>query len=214
MIGHPHYAQAITFALDRLRQDLPADLAYHNLWHTASDVLPSSMRLAERSGVPEADLRLLAVAAAYHDVGFTETSIHHELIGARMAAQTLPDFGFSDVQIEKIMGMILATRLPQSPRNLLEEILADADLDVLGRADFWPRNVDLRQEGINYGREVPLVQWFEGQLAFLKNHCYFTAAAHTLRDEIKKQNIVLLEAKLQSLLSTPHHSGKMAAIRM
>ncbi len=199
MKGYPHYAQAITFALDRLRLELPVELAYHNLWHTASDVLPGSIRLAEHSGVQETDVRLLEVAAAYHDVGFTVTSINHELIGARIAAQTLPDFGFSDTQIEKIMGMILATRHPQSPQNLLEEILADADLDVLGRADFWSRNVALRQEGINFGREVPLEQWFEGQATFLKTHQYFTSAARTLRDKRKKQNIALLEAKLQSV---------------
>ncbi len=199
MKGHPHYAQAITFALDRLRLELPVELAYHNLWHTASDVLPSSIRLAEHSGVQETDVRLLEVAAAYHDVGFTVTGINHELIGARIAAQTLPDFGLSDTQIEKIMGMILATRHPQSPQNLLEEILADADLDVLGRADFWSRNVALRQEGINFGREVPLSEWFEGQATFLKTHQYFTSAARTLRDKRKKHNIALLEAKLQSV---------------
>ena len=32
--------------------------------------------------------------------------------------------------------MIMATRLPQSPHGLLQEILADADLDVLGSAVF------------------------------------------------------------------------------
>lgn len=195
----PNISQAIDFALNQLRRELPEKLTYHNLWHTEEDVLPGSIRFAQHSGVSEEDLRLLEVAAAFHDLGFTETYANHELVGTRIAAQVLPGLGFSGRQIETIMGMIMATRLPQSPRNLLEEILADADLDVLGRADFLSRNEALRQEWANYGRETPLEQWYEGQLAFLKNHTYFTPAARMLRNETKKKNIRILEEKLREM---------------
>lgn len=198
----PNISQAIDFALNQLRGELPETLTYHNLWHTEEDVLPGSIRFAQHSGVSEEDLRLLEVAAAFHDLGFTEMYANHELVGTRIAAQVLPDLGFSERQIERIMGMIMATRLPQSPRNLLEEILADADLDVLGRADFFSRNEALRQEWANYGRETPLEQWYEGQLAFLKNHNYFTPAARMLRNETKKKNIQLLEEKLREITET------------
>lgn len=195
----PNISQAIDFALNQLRRELPEKLTYHNLWHTEEDVLPGSIRFAQHSGVSEEDLRLLEVAAAFHDLGFTETYANHELVGTRIAAQVLPGLGFSGRQIETVMGMIMATRLPQSPRNLLEEILADADLDVLGRADFLSRNEALRQEWANYGRETPLEQWYEGQLAFLKNHTYFTPAARMLRNETKKKNIRILEEKLREM---------------
>ncbi|NJN43809.1 MAG: hypothetical protein HC806_03090 [Anaerolineae bacterium] len=95
--------------------------------------------------------------------------------------------------------MIIATRLPQSPRNLLEEILADADLDTLGRDDFFTRSDALREEWANYGRESPLAQWLEGQLAFIKNHNYHTPAARMLRNETKKKNIALLEESIRNL---------------
>jgi len=193
--------QALNFALDRLRSDLSPKLSYHNAWHTLGDVLPGSARIAQHSGVSEDELRLLEVAAAFHDVGFTEEYANHEVIGARIAAQVLPNYGFNARQIERVMGMILATRLPQSPRNLLEEILADADLDVLGRADFLPRNEALRQEWTNYGRETQLEPWYEGQLAFLKSHTYFTPAARMLRNEMKMKNISILEEKLREIHS-------------
>jgi uncharacterized protein len=197
----PNYQQAINFALDRLRSELSSKLVYHNLWHTKNDVLPGSERIAQHIGISEEELRLLGVAAAFHDVGFTEEYANHEIIGARLAAQVLPNYGFSEREIEQIMGMIIATRLPQSPRNLLEEILADADLDVLGRADFIPRNEMLRQEWANYGQETPLEQWYEGQLAFLKSHNYFTPAARMLRNDMKKKNIAILEDKLRAMNS-------------
>lgn len=199
MTNQPNYTQAIHFALDRLQNDLSPRLTYHNLWHTVQDVLPGSTRLAQHIGISEEEHHLLEVAAAFHDIGFTEIYANHEIVGARIAAQILPGYGFSGRHIEIVMGMIIATRLPQSPRNLLEEILADADLDVLGRKDFFARNEALRQEWANYGRETPVEQWYEGQLAFLKSHTFFTPAARMLRDEMKKKNIAFLEEKLRTL---------------
>jgi predicted metal-dependent HD superfamily phosphohydrolase len=193
------YAGAITHALDRLRAELPLDLLYHSLWHTQDDVLPATLHLARLSDVQrEEDLQLLEVAAAYHDLGFIEQAENHELISARIVAQTLPAFGFVSRQIEQIMGLIVATRLPQAPRNLLEQILADADLDVLGREDFFPRNEILRQEFARLGRTFTPAEWDRRQFDFLQRHTYFTAAARTLREPVKQMHIAQLAARLQA----------------
>ncbi len=192
----PDYSLAIAYSLERLEKELSPELTYHNLWHTRDGVMPACVQLAQHTGVSQEEMRLLEVAAAFHDIGFTEKHANHELVGARISAQVLPDFGFSAREIEAVMGMIIATRLPQSPRTLLEEILADADLDVLGRKDFFPRNEALRQEWANFGREIGLQQWLEGQLAFLKSHDYFTPAARMLRLEMKGINMAELEERL------------------
>ncbi len=197
VISQPDYAGAITHALERLRTELPADLLYHSVWHTEHDVMPSALRLARLTDhVGEADLHLLEVAAAYHDLGFVEQAQNHEMISARIAAQTLPALAFNSRQIECIMGMILATRLPQSPRTVLEQILADADLDVLGREDFFPRNADLLQESIRLGRPFTQEEWNRQQLNFLQQHTYFTTAARALRDTGKQQHIAALQREL------------------
>ncbi len=195
-MSKPDYAQAIAYSLKRLETELAPELTYHNLWHTRQGVMPASVQLAQLAGLGEDDMRLLEVAAAFHDIGFTETQANHELVGARIAAQILPDFNFRAREIEAVMGMIIATRLPQSPRTLLEEILADADLDVFGRHDFFARNEALRQEWANNGQEVALLPWYEGQLAFLKSHEYFTPAAKMLRGEMKEKHIRMLEEKV------------------
>ncbi|MEZ4589873.1 MAG: HD domain-containing protein [Chloroflexota bacterium] len=194
----PDYRGAIAYAFTRLTNELPSKLTYHNLWHTQEEVIPTCLQLAKAMGVLEADRQLLQVAAAFHDIGFIEDRANHELIGARIVAQTLPQFGFSHLQTETIMGMLLATRLPQSPRTLLEAILADADLDVLGRQDFMARNAALRQERANYGHPVPLQTWYAEQVVFMKAHSYFTAVAQTQRHRLKQHNISLLEQKVDS----------------
>ena len=199
MSPKPAYAESVNYCLDRLKNELSPKLTYHNLWHTQEDVIPGCARIAQHSGVDDKELCLLETAAAFHDIGFTENYRNHEIAGVRIAAQVLPDFDFSAHDIDLIIGMIMATRLPQSPRTRLEEILADADLDVFGRNDFFSRNEALRQEWAAFGREIELKPWYEWQLAFLRSHNYFTPAAKMLRNEMKEKHMQMLEERLREM---------------
>ncbi len=153
-MNKPNAEGAIAYALTRLAAELPADMVYHSLAHTRDEVLPAAARLGQLAGLPEPDLDLLRVAAAFHDLGYAETQEEHELCSIRIAAQVLPAFGFASRAIEQVIGMIVATRMPQSPRNLLEQLLADADLDGLGREDALQRSVDLLAERRAYGSAI------------------------------------------------------------
>lgn len=198
LMSEPKFEKAKRHALGRLEAELAPDLYYHNAHHTRDGVIPAAIRYARLNGVNHDDVRLLTVAAAFHDVGFIYRVEGHEVAGARVAAQTLPDYGFDSHQIEKIMGMILATRLPQTPFNLLEEILADSDLDVLGRDDYFVRNELLRREMAAHGRTISDEEWRLEQIDFLKSHVYFTDAAKRLRQPGKERNIAEIERQLRS----------------
>jgi len=193
----PDFSQAIAYAIQRLETELPPHLTYHNCWHTQGDVLPAASRLARLNEFPEEDIRLVEVAAAYHDIGFIYTLVEHEMVGASVAAQVLPEYGFTWPQIDRIINLIMATRLPQSPGDLLEECLADADLDALGREDFLERSEALRLETAALGQSLDLVAWDERQLPFLQSHQYFTAAARSLREAAKQEHIALLKARIE-----------------
>ena len=193
------FEKARRHALGRLEAELAPELYYHNVHHTRDGVIPAAIRYARLSGVNHDDSELLTVAATFHDVGFIYRLEGHELAGVRVAAQTLPDYGFDSCQIEKVIGMILATRLPQRPFNLLEEILADSDLDVLGRDDYFERNVLLRRELAAHGHAVSDEEWHLEQIDFLKSHVYFTEAARKLRQPGKERNIAEIERQLGSL---------------
>ncbi len=144
--GRPNVDAAIDYALGRLERELSPRLYYHSVKHTRDDVLPAVTRLASVEGIASESLLLLRVAAAYHDIGFIEQYVDHEAIGIRIARTTLPRFGFSAYHVRLVAGMIPATRLPQAPTNLLEALLADADLDSLGRDDFFATSLALRAE--------------------------------------------------------------------
>jgi predicted metal-dependent HD superfamily phosphohydrolase len=192
-LSNPDYAGAVDYAINRLRNELPPELLYHNSMHTEGDVLPAAVRLAELSNLPEPDLHLLEVAAAFHDLGQIRTVLGHELIGSEIMADVLPRYGFSPEQIERVSGMILATELPQTPHNEEQALLCDADLDSLGREDFFETSKALWRERIACGMDIPLKTWLETQLKFVKEHQYFTPAARALRDDGKRRNVELLE---------------------
>ena len=190
------------YALHRLEQELPPNLLYHGIKHTRDDVVPAVERLANMEGVRGNSLSLLLTAAWFHDLGFVEQPRYHELISARIALQVLPDFGYTDKQVEIVRWAILATALPQSPQNLLEKILTDSDLDALGRDDFVLSSDNLRRELASFGEEYTDLEWYSRQLKFLESHSYFTASARSLRNAGQEKNIHMLKTRL-GVLSNP-----------
>ena len=164
------FERANQYALRKLERELPSQLRYHSLAHTQDDVVPAVERLAALEGVRDEALQLIRTAAYYHDIGFTCQGRNHEEASVRIAQEALPRFGFNAQQITRVVNMILATRIPHTPHNLLEAILADADLDLLGRADFWTRNQALREELFSAGCFAADAVWYANQLRFLTQH--------------------------------------------
>jgi uncharacterized protein len=196
MIQRPDVERATAYAQACLEYHLSPVLTYHSLEHTCDEVVSAVEHLAQLEGVEGEDMLLLRTAAFYHDIGFIRQHHDHEAAGVQIVRTTLPYFGYSPGQIDVIAAMILATRLPQSPRTLLEYILVDADLDSLGRRCFLPRSIALRTELAAFGSEVGLADWYQRQLQFLSQHRYFCAAACKLLNRGKQRNIALLQSLL------------------
>lgn len=187
---------ATDFITRQLRQNLSADLLYHNAAHTLDDVLPACQRLAHHYPLTEEQKILLITAALFHDIGYLEQYCNNEFIGARLASAVLPEMGYNSQQIDIISKLILVTALPQEPSNLLEKIICDADLDSLWREDFLQRSLDLHLELSYYNQYYTKQQWLLLQIEFLQDHKYFCEVEVSLRDEGKQRNIILLRNQL------------------
>lgn len=181
--------RAKQYILERLHSDLPDHLYYHGVHHVL-DVLKATLTLAEGEQIQEADaLVLLQTAALYHDSGFIYTYKEHESKSCEIVRTVLPAFEYNDAQIDQICGMIMATKIPQSPQNHLEKILCDADLDYLGRADFVPIAQSLFEELYGLGMINDKNSWNELQVSFLREHRYWTYTARQSRDQTKQQHL-------------------------
>jgi uncharacterized protein len=192
------FEQAGDFIISKLRKEIPANLIYHNIEHTC-DVYLATEIIAKQENISDNDLALLLTAALYHDSGFLVKAEGHEEESCRIAKEHLPLFGYTTTEIEAICGMIMATRLPQLPLTSLEKILADADLDYLGRDDFFKVGHRLFSEMELAGALEDEVEWNKLQVEFMEKHSYFTQSAINLRQAKKEANIEQIKKLLTKL---------------
>jgi hypothetical protein len=182
--------------LDKLERELPDFLFYHNVKHTV-DVVTEVELIGWAEGCNDEEILILKTAGLFHDAGHTVTYDGHEYEGTLLARKMLPDYGYSEKQIDMICQIIMSTKLPPRPTNLLEEIICDSDLDYLGRSDFIPVSNTLFEEMRAQNKIEKLNDWNKLQVKFISGHQYFTATARSLR-EVNKQ---LQIERIQSLIT-------------
>ena len=190
------------YLINRLEKELALNLFYHGVHHTRDDVLPAIIRLAELEGIKGTQLLELKTAALYHDAGYMYLYSKNEIIGSLIAGNSLTQFGYIQNEINSIWKIIMSTemkniddKLTQVPNqnNILEKIMCDADLNYLGREDFFDVSETLRLELIEYGIRFTFEEWNENQKVFLKFHKYFTQSAKDLRETQKWKNLETLK---------------------
>jgi len=182
--------------LDKLERELPDYLFYHNVKHTV-DVVTEVELIGWGEGCTDEEILLLKTAGLFHDVGHTVAYDNHEYHGTIIAKEMLPKFNYSPEQIERICAIIMSTKLPPKPTNLLEDIICDSDLDYLGRSDFIPVSNTLFEELKAQNKMGSLNDWNKIQVKFISGHQYFTKTARSLR-EVNKQ---LQIERIQSLIT-------------
>jgi uncharacterized protein len=202
-MNHPDFEGAREYALKRLERELAPSLVYHSLAHTRDEVAPVAQRLAALEGVEGEPLLLLLTAAYYHDIGFLRQSEDHESASVSIAQEALPALGYHPAQIQTIGQIILATAAWLAPRTLLEQILVDADFDVLGTEAYARRSLDVRRELEAFGVRTSDEAWYRGQLDLLQSHRYWTGSARRLRNAGKQRNLELVKTRLEALQARP-----------
>lgn len=198
------FQKAKSVVIGTLKKDLNPLLHYHNHRHTL-DVLDAVERLCAIEEIGQPDLDIVRTAALFHDTGFLFEYDDNEKLACTYAHKVLPDLGYSNSRIMLICEAILATRIPQNPAgNKLSMILCDADLDYLGRDDFFTIALNLHQEWQAFhNKTIDFLEWYNTQFEFLVDHRYFTNAARNLREKKKHENL----SQIKKLLSIVDEVG-------
>lgn len=186
------YLKLRKHALHILNTELPEELCYHNIIHTL-DVLNVVNRYIRRLKIDAYHAKLLRIGAILHDIGFTVGRENHEEKGVVIAKQLMHQYGFPEKDIKIVKGLIMATKVPQTPKNKLEKIICDSDLDYLGRRDFYVTGDQLLKELTNQGFNLCVDDWNKMQITFLKDHRYHTDFAIKYRRPQKVKRIKELE---------------------
>lgn len=175
------------------------NLHYHGYFHTEY-VLKVMEDIARDENISEHEHLLLKTAIWLHDSGFLTTYQNHEEQGCVNAKEWLPKYGYNDKEIERICGMIMATKIPQTPHNLLEEIIADADLEYLGTDQYDDVSERLFKELLSKGILESEEQWGKVQVNFLSGHQYHTQFCIKNREEEKQEHLRRLKQQYRHVI--------------
>ncbi len=204
-MNYPQLLEEVkTYALHFFKTHHDPKIVYHNQSHT-EQVVKAATDAAAYYNLGEHDLFVVVTAAWFHDAGYyTGPAQGHEQRASELVALFLRERGVDEETIKAIQGCIMATRLPQAPVGLLEQIVCDADLSHLGSDAFSEKNKLLRKEVENIShKEISKDEWRKGTIRFLESTHYQTEYARQLLNEKKQQHLDKLKQKVSKEEAPP-----------
>lgn len=185
-----------TYVTDTFHHRVKPEFVFHNLEHTES-VVEACSHMADYYQLKDEDRLVLMLSAWFHDIGFSAGAAEgHEEASEQMAVQFLQNRGVDETTVQRVSSCINATRMPQSPVNLIEKILCDADLYHLATGDFKARNQLLKQERESLiGHKIDKKEWRKSNYQFLLHHQYFTDYGQQQLTPKKMENLALFAKK-------------------
>ncbi len=187
------------YVLALLQSKISSNHVYHDLDHTRN-VAETTEIIGRASNLSNEELEIVIIAAWFHDLGYIEKVEGHEEISAKLAEEFLTKENYPIEKIEKIKKCILATKVPQNPQNILEQVICDADLSHLGKKSFKHRNDLFREEfEFYFGRQLTEAEWLKKSIDFLNKHKFFTEFARREYETQKSKNLEKLKEELRKI---------------
>ncbi|HLF33728.1 MAG TPA: HD domain-containing protein, partial [Cyclobacteriaceae bacterium] len=107
-----------------LKENTKDHFYYHDFQHF-SDVAGAAVEIGKASNLSEAQLETVVIAAWFHDTGYFTGKDNHEIAGKDIAVEFLRSLKVDEQKISEVAGCIIATKMPQRPTNIMEEVLCD-----------------------------------------------------------------------------------------
>lgn len=190
-------------------EQLIPEVCYHNLDHTLS-IVSKVKEIGAYYKLDKSELDDLFFSGWLHDVGYWKgVALGHEKRGAEFAKEFLKSYDVSNSRIEIICQAILATKVPQNPKNLMESIICDADLYHLSSDQFYAQTILLKKENEQLnGESLDLLDWLRSSEKFMENHQYHTTYAVKFFRPGKIENLKFLRSKIEELANAELRSSQ------
>jgi predicted metal-dependent HD superfamily phosphohydrolase len=193
------YPEVCLQILEDLKKNLPDHLSYHSIDHII-DVANICDNYISYYDIPKNIAKLIRIAAISHDYGYMDSPIDHEEKSILNIQPYITPY-LSQNEIDIVSGLIRATKVPQQPKTRYEQILADADLDYLGRKDYDELSTGLFKEFLHFGVVQNEEEWLDLQIKFLESHKFHTSFAKENRTPLKAKKLKELKQR-QATYST------------
>ncbi len=168
------------FVSELLAEKLPRNCFYHNFNH-ALMVKKYAEIIGENCNLTAEEMNILRFCALFHDVGFVNSFDQHVEESVKIASEFLIQQHFDTQTIHKVSEIILATQLPQSPKDKIAEILCDADLMYIASENCYEQFELMYEETKMRKDEFSNRTIFElDSIRFFAEHSYFTDYGKTV----------------------------------
>jgi len=199
------------YATSMLKNRVNPRFIYHNYAHTLETV-KASIIIGKGVGLPLEQLEIVVIAAWLHDIGYIYSWKNHEYLSAQIATNLLYEMQYPSAKIEQVANCIKATKVPQSPKNMMEKVLCDADLVNLGIPQHFERSALLRREwAITRNQVFNEIEWQEYSIQFLSEQQYHTMFAQQWLNPQKQAHLQHRKQLLQELIVRQSKSVKISS---
>ena len=189
-------AEAKEFVTNILTRELSENCLFHTINHTL-EVLNNAEIIGKYSKLNDNDLNVLRMSALFHDVGYVDVYDGHEIVSVARARTFLRSRNVDEESINRVEAAILATKMPQSPRDEISEMLCDADLMYLTFDNYFDQIDLMRIEWERVGKaKLNSNQFHLQSLDFFKRHQYHSEYGKRVLQPIKEKNELLIRKKV------------------
>ena len=187
--------------------EILSNFKYHNKNHTL-DVIKETILFALADETNPDVLEKQVIAAAWHDVGYSEDIGDHEAFSVKLFEQSEAYKTLSEVNKKEIANSILDTKIylengsPSFSRtsSALGYVL-DADVSNFGRDDFFEKRAQIAEElGVEWDNLKERKKFLKFTIYLLKKHDWKTQSARRLRQETKEKNLALMVEEYNQLV--------------
>ena len=185
-------------------------LVFHNLDHV-TDVVTHTQELADHYRLPENEKAILLIAAWFHDVGYLSGGPHeHEQRSAGQMREFMAAHSTEEEFIKEVENCIMATRMDREPKNLLQEIIKDADTYHLGTDEFKKTNKRIRKEReLREPAKAATIDWPLETLKFLETHRYYTTYCQENLNDQKRKAVMKYKKKVDEQVRAAAPAGSL-----
>jgi predicted metal-dependent HD superfamily phosphohydrolase len=176
---------------------LPAWAAYHDFTHTL-EVVEAVGEIGIASNLDAEQMAVVTLAAWFHDTGYMEGAEDHEERSVALAGEFLHAHHYPEDSLKAVVGCIRATKVPQKPVTLLEQVVCDSDILHIGQEDALLKSALLRQEmEARTGEKFTDEAWLKKNIDFMSCCKFHTPYAQQKYGARRLQNVETLKSRLR-----------------
>jgi len=196
------------FVTKLLSKEIPEGLVYHTEDHSRY-VVAAIKEIGKEEGLSEEELTLTMICGWFHDAGYSRSLDDHEAESVKIAVEFLENKGVADSYIKQVEDSIMATTIPQAPKDKISAVLCDADMYHVSSPDYGEYANLLREEhkiskNINRTkREFDILSY-----VFFTNHHFHTNYGKEVLQKKKEMTMENLQEKIEKKADKPDKKVK------